>query len=134
VSDRPPRIPLPPPLRRALAVALLALVVAALVRHRLIEPAAIAHLCDPDPWRGACAFRSALIRLFVNQEIGALALVAGVIATFGRSARWATLGLSAGAAGLVLYSYEPAAVGALLSVLVLARSQPLQASTRSSPA
>lgn len=121
-------------LRRALAFALLALAVAALVRHRLIEPAAIAHLCDPDPWRGACAFRSALIRLFVNQEIGALALVAGVIATLRRSVRWASLGLSAGAAGLVLYSYEPAAVGALLSVLVLVRSQPLQASTRSSPA
>jgi hypothetical protein len=104
----------------AVAIAVLALTYA--LRYLLIEPAAIAHACDPAPWAGLCAARTLVILGFVNQELGWAALVAGVSATLLRSPRLALLALAAGCAGLVLYSYEPAAVGALLGVLVLARS------------
>ena len=116
----------------ALAAAVLAIAFAA--RHLAIEPAAIAHACDPAPWAGACAARTLVILGFVNQEVGWLAFGAGVLATLLRAPRLATLALAAGCAGLVLYSYEPAAVGALLGLLVRARAAAQPASTSISPA
>jgi hypothetical protein len=101
--------------------ALLALAVATALRRWLIEPPAIAHLCDPAPWAGWCAPRMLLIRSFLDQQIGWLALAAGVAATVMRHRGVAQVALIAGCAGLVLYSYEPAAVGGLLGALVLAR-------------
>ncbi len=118
--DAAPR-PRGPRLRTGALVALAVLAVALVLRHVLIEPAAIAHACDPSPWAGACAARTLVILSFVNQEVGWAALGAGMLATLLRSPRLAVLALAAGCAGLVLYSYEPAAVGALLGVLVLAR-------------
>lgn len=117
------------PLARALVLAALALAAALAVRHLAIEPAAIAHACDPAPWQGACALRSATMRLFVSQEIGWLAFAAGAAAAVLRARVLATVGLVAGAAGLVLYSYEPAAVGALLGALVLVRANAQPART-----
>jgi len=113
----------------AVAGAAAVLVVTLLLRHFVIEPAAIAHACDPVPWQGACAARSTLILTFVNQEVGWLALAAGVVATLVRGVRLARLALWAGCAGLVLYSYEPAAVGGLLGLLVLVRAAAAPAST-----
>ncbi|RPH45966.1 MAG: hypothetical protein EHM87_04270 [Burkholderiales bacterium] len=98
-----------------------------------MEPAAIAHACDPAPWSGACALRSAVILGFVNQEVGWFALAAGVLAMLLRGGRLAVLAVCAGLAGLVLYSYEPSAIGLLLGVLVLARSRAPPASTAISP-
>jgi hypothetical protein len=103
-----------------LAVAVLAVTLA--LRQFLIEPAAIAHACDPAPWTGACAARTLVIMSFVNQEVGWAALAAGMLATLLRSTRFALGALAAGSAGLVLYSYEPAAVGLLLGMLVLVRT------------
>jgi len=110
-----------PRLLRTLWPALLALAFAWLARHLVVEPAAYAHACDPSPWAGWCAARTAIIRTFVHQEIGWLALAAGIGATVWRRRWMARLALAAGAAGLVLYSFEPSAVGALLGALVLAR-------------
>ncbi|HYF59646.1 MAG TPA: hypothetical protein VEA81_11895 [Burkholderiaceae bacterium] len=124
-SAAPPR----PGLRTALAVAAAVLAVTLALRHFAVEPEAIAHACDPAPWTGACALRTALITTFVNQEVGWLALAAGALATVLRGPRLALLALACGAAGLVLYSYEPAGVGALLGLLVLARAQAAPAST-----
>jgi hypothetical protein len=106
----------------AIAVLLLALA----ARHLLIEPASIAFACDPAPWRGGCAIRTLIIRSFVNQEVGWVAFGAGVVATLLRSRRIASLALALGCAGLVLYSYEPAAVGTLLALLVLVRGHAAQ--------
>lgn len=116
----------------ALAAAVLAITL--LVRHFAIEPAAIAHACDPAPWAGACATRTLVILMFVNQEVGWLAFAAGVLATLLRAPRLASLALAAGCAGLVLYSYEPAAVGAVLGLLVRARAAAQPASTSISAA
>lgn len=111
-----------PRLLRTLWPALLALALAWLARHLVVEPAAYAHACDPSPWAGWCAARTAIIRTFVHQEIGWLALAAGIAATVWRRRWLARVALAAGAAGLVLYSFEPSAVGALLGALVLARA------------
>lgn len=109
------------PAARGLAIAVVVGALAYALRALAIEPAAIAHACDPAPWQGACAARSALLRSFVHQEIGWAAFAAGALATAFRLPRLAGVALALGAAGLVLYSYEPAAVGALLGLLVLAR-------------
>lgn len=131
-----PRIasrPIPPPVRGLGLAAVVALAALAL-RALAIEPAAIAHACDPAPWQGACAARTALLRTFVHQEIGWFAFAAGTVATVLRVPRLATVALAAGAAGLVLYSFEPAAVGALLGLLVLVRASAQPPSTAISAA
>ena len=102
--------------------ALAALLVALGVRHAVVEPAAIAQACDPAPWSGWCAARSALVRTFSTQALGWLALAAGVLATLGTWLAPARAALALGAAGLVLYCYEPSAVGALLGAMALNRA------------
>ncbi|THF63549.1 hypothetical protein E6O51_05000 [Pseudothauera rhizosphaerae] len=63
---------------------------------------------------------------FLQQRLGWAALVLGVVAFVSgrRAPAWA--GWLAGVAGLVLYSFDPAAVGALLALLTLARAAPEQ--------
>jgi hypothetical protein len=112
---------------------LLALVAALALRFFAIEPSHLGHLCDPAPWSGWCAARTALIMAFRFQEIGWAALVVGVVATFVRRAWLGQLALALGLAGLVLYSYEPAVIGALLGVLVLLRPRPARSAPRSAP-
>lgn len=107
-------------LRRA-APAAIALVLALLARHLVVEPAHIAHACDPEPWAGWCAARTLLIVAFSTHAIGWISLGAGIAATLTRSRLAAQVALVAGSAGLVLYSFERSAFGALLGLLVLAR-------------
>lgn len=120
--------------------ALLALVLALIARHAVVEPAEVAHACDPAPWAGWCAGRTLLVYSFAAQGIGWLALAAGTLATLLRQRRAAQAALVAGSAGLVLYSFEPSAFGALLGLMVLVRvprspaslprrGQPTQAAT-----
>jgi hypothetical protein len=113
----------------SLAAAVVVLLLALAARHWLIEPAAIAFACEPAPWSGGCAVRTLIIRSFVQQEIGWFAFGAGLVATLIRARPVAALALAAGAAGLVLYSFEPAAVGALLGLLVLVRGHATQAAS-----
>ena len=109
---------------RTFLLPLLALVAAAALRFFAIEPSHLGHLCDPAPWSGWCAARTALIMAFRFQEIGWAALLVGIVATFVRRAWLGQLALALGLAGLVLYSYEPAVIGALLGALVLLRPVP----------
>ncbi len=109
---------------RALIVPLLVLAAAFALRLLAIEPSHIGHACDPAPWSGWCAARTALIMSFRFQEIGWVALAVGLVATFVRRLWLGQLALSLGFAGLVLYSYEPAVVGTLLGVLVIFRPRP----------
>lgn len=113
-----------------------AVAIALLLRHLVVEPAPVAHLCDPAPWAGACALRTLLILGFTTQGIGWAGLAAGLAATVVRSRRFARAALVLGGAGLVLYSFAPSAFGALLGMLVLARERgaPMQHSAnRASP-
>lgn len=109
---------------RAFALPLLALAVALALRVFVIEPSYIGHACDPEPWSGWCAARTALIMTFRFEEIGWVALVLGMLATFLRRAWLGQSALALGLAGLVLYSYEPAVIGALLGALVIFRPLP----------
>lgn len=98
------------------------LVVVLGVRYGLLENGVLPRDClVPGSPEIACAFKTALVQSFLHQRLGWAALLFGVLAfvTGGRKAAWA--GWLAGLAGLVLYSYEPAAVAAMLSLLVLAR-------------
>ena len=103
--------------------AFVALGLAGLLRHWVIEPASFAHLCDPQPWHGWCAARTLVIQGFVHQRVGWLALAVGLLAFATGRRRLAQLALAAGSFGLVLYSYEPSAIGALLGGLVLVRNK-----------
>ncbi len=105
---------------------LAAFVAAQLVRFLIVEPPAFQHACDPAPWTGWCLGRSLLIQTFATQGLGWLSLAAGIVALC--AARGSRLGLRAaqvalasGAAGLVLYCFEPATVGVLLAAVSLAR-------------
>lgn len=71
--------------------------------------------------QGWCGAKWALIQSFVHQRLGWVSLVAGVLAFVTRSRLLALCGWLIGIAGLVLYSFDYAAVGAVLSLLVLAR-------------
>ena len=98
------------------------LVVVIGVRYGLLENGVLPRDClAPGSPEITCAFKTALVQSFLHQRLGWVALLFGVLAfvTGRRKAAWA--GWLAGLAGLVLYSYEPAAVGAMLSLLVLAR-------------
>lgn len=105
-----------------LGLALLALVLANLARHRLVEPADLTAACDAAPWDGlACSLRTLTVQMFAAQRLGLLALAAAVVATVTRWRSLALVALAAGTAGLVLYSTLFAAPAVLLALLVLAR-------------
>lgn len=105
-----------------LVAALLAMAVANLARHRLVEPAALTARCDAAPWDGAaCTLRTLTIQTFAAQRLGWAALACGLLATLLRWRVLAWAALAGGSAGLVLYSAALAAPAALLGVLVLAR-------------
>jgi hypothetical protein len=96
--------------------------IAALLRYQLVQPAAIAHLCDAGngPWW--CAVRSLVIATFATYGLGYASLIAAAVAVWRRSAPVATAAAVFGMAGLVLYCYDAGAVGLLIGVLVLARA------------
>lgn len=71
-----------------------------------------------------CAGKWLLVQSFIHERLGWLSLVLGVAAFASRLRSLAWGGWVSGVAGLVLYSFDPAAVGALLSLLVLARPAP----------
>lgn len=101
--------------------AALAMLVAALLRFLAVEPESIAHACQPDPWSGLCAARSALIQLFLGQRLGWAALAVAVAALVLRRRGVARLARALAGVGLVLYSPEPASAAVVISLLVLAR-------------
>ncbi len=137
------------PSGRDLVTLLIVLGACALLRYLAIEPVEIRHACGAAPWDGWCALRTLAMLPFRHREIGWFALLCS-IAGYGilvgavsraradsgaaasrLSARLARTGLFAGAAGLVLYSADPAAVATLLSAVTLGR---LRARAQSAPA
>ena len=104
--------------------ALAAGLIAAWLRYRLVEPAALAQACAAGAGGPRCVLRAATIVAFHSHGLtlvcGALAALA-LIARERRIAAWA---LAAGAAGLVLYSFEAGAAAVLAGALVLAQPWP----------
>lgn len=97
------------------------LVLALLARHLWIEPMEMGDACriaDAPLW---CDLRAMLVMSFRSNGLGYAAIVFGVLSLFVHRMSIALAGASLGVAGLVLYCYDFAAVGLLLSVLALAR-------------
>lgn len=105
-------------------LSLLVLVFALVARYGLMESGLVAAECGgslAEGVQGWCGAKWALIQSFVHQRLGWVSLVAGVVAFVMRCRLLALCGWFTGIAGLVLYSFDYAAVGAVLSLLVLAR-------------
>lgn len=107
------------------SAALVAVAVAAAtsaLRFGVIESGGLPHDCTAvDASAALCALKTALIESFLQQRLGWVSLAFGVFAFAWSARRLAWLAWVLGVAGLVLYSYDPAAVGALLALLVLLR-------------
>jgi hypothetical protein len=108
---------------------LLAAALGAGLRYGLMESDVLHGLCagGADDWR--CLVRRIAPQLFVHERIGVFALAAGVLALLLRRAGVARLAVVAGAAGLVLYSADFAAVGLLAGLLVLLARAPTSVNT-----
>ncbi len=96
---------------------------AAGARYLLVQPPDVAHACEAAAVSGWCMLRMLVIRSFANFGLGYAAMAAIVLTlfTWNRLIAWAAAMI--GAAGLILYCYEPAAVSFVTGVLVLARAQ-----------
>lgn len=107
------------------AAGVAAIASAAAVRYGLIEGGRLPMECGgslAEGVQGWCGVKWLVLQSFMHQRLGWLSLVCGVAAfVLGRRGlAWA--GWVSGLAGLVLYNFELAAVGGLLSLLVLARA------------
>ncbi len=105
----------------ALAICIAALGLAALARHRLIEPADMTAYCDGGAGGSLCVLRAWIIQAFVHQRIGWFALALAVLATATAWRSVAALALFSACAGMVLYTTELCAPAALLAALVFVR-------------
>ena len=100
---------------------LLALV-ALWLRYRVIEAGVLASACSDGTSGGpACLARDLLVQGFQHQRVGWLSLAAGVASFLAGWRAVAWLAWLSGLVGLILYSYDPAAVGTLLGLIVLMR-------------
>ncbi len=109
---------------RALLAGGVVFIVAAAIRYGLLENGVLPRDCGVFPVEapfGACGFKWALVQSFLHERIGWISLFCGASAFSLDRRKLAWAGWLAGIVGLVLYSYDPAAVGALLSLLVLVR-------------
>lgn len=104
----------------------LALAAVLAVRFGLLEAGYFPLDCTAEAAQGhevRCAVKYVLVQTFILQRLGWVSLALGAAAFFlrGRALAWG--GWLSGLAGLVLYNFDLAAVGALLSLLVLARTE-----------
>lgn len=107
------------------AVGAAVLAAALLLRYAALEAGVFPLDCGAavaDGFDGSCAAKWLLVQSFLDERLGWLSLVLGLAAFATRRRGFAWGGWVSGIAGLVLYSFDPAAVGALLSLLVLARA------------
>jgi hypothetical protein len=95
------------------------------IRYGLLEAGVFPIDCGgalAEGLAGWCAAKWLVVQSFMQERLGWLSLVLGVAAFVLRRRTLAWGGWLTGLTGLVLYSFDPAAVGALLSLLVLARN------------
>lgn len=126
-------------LKWALAV-LASAALAFLLRYAVLEAGLLPRDCGgslAEGVDGLCAVKWLLVQSFIDQRLGWLSLACALLAVLvavrahGRSMPAAAralawLAVHAGVWGLVLYSFEPAAVGFMLALLLLSRAAPAQ--------
>lgn len=94
------------------------LICALALRFGFIEAPALSQSCGASQ-EGLCGLRSWLGIVFNHKPLGLASLIFGIMA-YVTHRRWAAVaGLLLGTAGLVLYNYDYAAVGALLALMAL---------------
>lgn len=100
------------------------------VRYQLIEPNAVATLCEREGAPAWCWIRRFFVFLFVQAvptqttvtaPVAMGAIVFGVWSTITRSRVMAFTALCFGAVGMVLYRFDSVIVGVLLAALVIGR-------------
>jgi len=99
------------------------LALATWARSQLIEQNELGFFCEGGGQSLACKIRWLLVQSFNHSGFGYFALFLGVLAVLTQSG---LVGLGAGLvgmAGLVLYNWDFSALGFLLGVLTLARTQ-----------
>lgn len=109
---------------RFAALSLVMLSFALIARYGFMESGWLSAECDgtvAEGFEGWCAAKWLLIQSFLDQRLGWVSLIAGSLAFLSRSMSLALAGWLTGIAGLILYSFDYAAVGAVLSLLVWAR-------------
>lgn len=99
--------------------ATLALALAA--RYAVMEPKPLLQHCVLASNDFICQIRAGLPQIFLFNRLGLASLICGVLAFALRNRPIAWPGLITGIAGLVLYNFDYAAAGFLLSLLVLTR-------------
>ena len=93
------------------------------VRNALIEQNELGFFCDGGGQSLPCKIRWLTVLSFNHLGIGYFALFLGLLAAVTRSGLVSLSAGVAGMAGLILYCWDYAAVGFLLGVLTLARTQ-----------
>ncbi|MGH8499475.1 MAG: hypothetical protein ACRERV_11815, partial [Methylococcales bacterium] len=91
-------------------------------RFVLVEPAEVEFFCGSGGQSFKCELRWITIQIFTS-GLGYLALLPGLLALVSGSGFAGFIAAWVGAAGLVLYNWDYAAVAFLLGVLTLARAQ-----------
>lgn len=108
-------------LMKVAAAVAVVFMVALLARTQMVEPRGATLLCASDqaPWW--CPLRNALVPVFQWYVFGTVSVVAGLVGLVFGGRAWGVTALCAGAAGLVLYNAEPAAIGFVLGLIVVTR-------------
>lgn len=91
-------------------------------RLTLVEPAEVGFFCDHGGQSFECQLRFIIILVFTH-GLGYAALFSGLVALVTRCGVAGFLAAWLGAAGLILYAWDYAAVAFLLGSLTLARAQ-----------
>lgn len=95
------------------------------IRYGLIESDVYSVGCVSAPHEGPltlCGIRDLIVHAFLQQRLGWLSLACALAAVVLRSRALAWMGWLSGVSGLVLYNFDLAAAGGLLSLLILARA------------
>ena len=105
------------------ATVVVAYLVAAAMRHGLIEREDLGLLCDTPaaPWW--CSVRLLIIKAFLHDVFGLSSVVLAAAAAWRRSGAVAVLAVAVGTVGMVLYGFTWSGIGVLGGALVLARLQ-----------
>lgn len=112
--------------KKLIAASGVVLGIALWLRYGVLEAGVLPGNCGipfGDGFYGWCAAKWLLVESFLHQRLGWLSLVLGAMAFALRRRSLAWGGWISGLAGLILYNFDFAAVGALLALLVLVRKR-----------
>ncbi|MBN2751503.1 MAG: hypothetical protein JXQ84_02230 [Rhodospirillaceae bacterium] len=104
-----------------------ALCLALAARFWMIEPRGAELMCSSAGAASWCTIRGALVPIFTYQGFGGISLATGLFAAWKHRPAWGVLALLSGAAGMVLFNVELAAVGTVLGLIAVMRENPHQA-------